>query len=79
LRLVQPQNYTVWEMLIFFVFPQWVTSDYLEIKANLLAGYRSHRELSIEIETQLPLFIAARCILAVLWFVFLIFNCSNLP
>ncbi|KOP24254.1 hypothetical protein AMR41_21935 [Hapalosiphon sp. MRB220] len=47
----------------------WATSDYLEIKTNLLAGYRSHRELSIEIETQLPLFIAARFILGVLWLV----------
>ncbi|NMG18374.1 hypothetical protein [Brasilonema bromeliae] len=37
------------------------------IKTNLLEGYRSHRELSLEIEQQLPLFIAARCVLGALW------------
>lgn len=45
----------------------WATSDYLVIKTNLLEGYRSHKELSLEIEKQLPLFIAARCVLGALW------------
>ena len=45
----------------------WGILEYSEIKTKLLQGYRKIAELSIEIENQLPLFIAARYIFIALY------------
>jgi Ser/Thr protein kinase RdoA (MazF antagonist) len=45
----------------------WGMTEYSAIKSNLFKGYRTIKELSVEIENQLSLFIAARYILLALF------------
>ncbi|MEA5598729.1 hypothetical protein [Rivularia sp. UHCC 0363] len=42
-------------------------TEYSQIKINLLQGYRTIKELSVEMENQLSLFMVARCIFLALY------------
>lgn len=45
----------------------WGITEYSEIKTNLLQGYRTIKQLSVEIENQISLFMAVRYIFVLLY------------
>lgn len=59
-------GYYIYDLAVILTNYSHMT-EYSQIEANLLQGYRSIRELSVEIENQLSLFMAARYILLALY------------